>query len=59
MIPGLGIIAQLVMGVLIFPAPPPVVTPNSNAINNDRGQVLFGATLSTGDGVLLVATPKP
>ena len=32
--------------------------PNSGAKNNDRGQVVFGATLSDGRGVLLVATPK-
>jgi hypothetical protein len=26
---------------------------------NDHGQVMFGATLSDGRGVLLVATPEP
>jgi hypothetical protein len=36
-----------------------VLVPNSGANNNDRGQVVFGATLSDGRGVLLLATPKP
>ncbi|HTL54626.1 MAG TPA: choice-of-anchor tandem repeat NxxGxxAF-containing protein [Candidatus Limnocylindrales bacterium] len=57
-IPGVGTIAQLVMGVITIP-PPAVLTSNSGAINNDRGQVLFGATLTDGSGVLLVATPAP
>jgi hypothetical protein len=56
-IPGVGTIAQMTMGVILIP-PPVVVTPNSGAINNDRGQVLFGATLSDGRGVLLVASPS-
>jgi hypothetical protein len=66
-IPGVGTIAQLVMNVLRV-APPAVYVPNSGAHNNDRGQVVFGATLcdvgvtpcatSDGRGVLLVATPK-
>jgi hypothetical protein len=30
---------------------------NSGATMNDHGQVVFGATLSDGRGVLLVATP--
>jgi hypothetical protein len=55
-IPGVGTVAQLVMGVIVIP-PPPVLVPNSGAINNDLGQVLFGAKLSDGRGVLLVATP--
>ena len=55
-IPGVGTIANLVMGVILIP-PPPGFTPNSGAVSNDRGQVLFGATLSDGSGVLLVATP--
>jgi hypothetical protein len=36
----------------------PVFIPNSGAHNNDRGQVVFGATLSNDRGVLLLATPK-
>ncbi len=55
-IPGVGTISNLVMGVIVVP-PPPVLVPNSGAVSNDRGQVLFGATLSDGRGVLLVATP--
>jgi len=55
-IPGVGTVAQLVMGVIVIPTPP-VLIPNSGAINNDLGQVLFGAKLSDGRGVLLVATP--
>jgi hypothetical protein len=53
-----GTIAQLVMGVILIP-PPSTLIPNSGAINNDRGQVLFGATLTDGSGVLLLATPTP
>ncbi len=47
----------MVMGVIVVP-PPPILVPNSGAINNDNGQVLFGSKLSDGRGVLLVATPK-
>jgi len=66
-IPGVGTIAHLVMNVLVA-IPSPAIVPNSGAHNNDRGQVVFGATLrdvdatpcatSDGRGVLLVATPK-
>jgi hypothetical protein len=62
-IPGLGTIAGLRMDVLRV-APPPVFVPNSGAHNNDRGQVVFGASLLEKDeggqqrGVLLRATPK-
>jgi len=47
-----------VMGVIVIP-PLPILFPNSGAINNDLGQVLFGAKLSDGRGVLLLATPTP
>jgi hypothetical protein len=50
-VPGLGTIAYL--GLAPF-APYPVGT---GGIINERGQVLFFATLSDGRGVLLVATP--
>ncbi len=50
-LPGLGTIAYL--GLAPF-APSPVGT---GGIINERGQVLFFATLSDGRGVLLVATP--
>jgi hypothetical protein len=56
-IPGVGTIAHLVMNALVVIQSPAFV-PNSGAHNNDRGQVVFGATLSDGRGVLLVATPK-
>jgi hypothetical protein len=62
-IPGVGTIAGLRMNVLRV-APPPVFVPNSGAHNNDRGQVVFDASLVENDeqgeqrGVLLVATPK-
>ena len=56
-IPGVGTVAQLTAPVLTFP-PSPVLVPNSGALNNDRGQVFFAATLTDGRGVLLVATPK-
>jgi hypothetical protein len=55
-IPGVGTVSNLAMGVIVAP-PPPVLVPNSGALSNDQGQVLFGATLSDGRGVLLVATP--
>ena len=55
-LPGVGKVDGLVMGAIVVP-PPPVLVPNSGAINNDRGQVLFGAKLSDGSGVLLLATP--
>ena len=57
-IPGVGTVAQLVMGVLVIP-PPPIMVPNSGALMNDLGQVIFGATLSDGQGVLLLAMPRP
>ena len=56
-IPGVGTVSQLAMGAIVIP-PPPGFFPNSGATNNDRGQVLFGATLSDGGGVLLLATPN-
>jgi hypothetical protein len=55
-IPGVGTIFQLAATALIFP-PPPFVTPTSGAINNDRGQVVFQATLTDDSVVLLEATP--
>jgi hypothetical protein len=57
-IPGVGTIAELVMNVPLTPPPPPVFVPNSGANNNDRGQVVFGATLTNGRGVLLLATSR-
>ena len=56
-IPGVGTIARLVMNVpTVSPGEPDV--PNSGANNNNRGQVVFGATLTNGRGVLLLATPR-
>jgi hypothetical protein len=57
-IPGIGTIGQLSTGVMIIPPPPPgTFYPGGGPINN-RGQILFGATLSDGTtGVLLLATP--
>ena len=56
-IPGVGTIARLVMNVpVVSPGEPDV--PNSGANNNNRGQVVFGATLTDGRGVLLLATPR-
>jgi hypothetical protein len=57
-IPGVGTIAQLVMNVPLTPPPPTIFFPNSGANNNNRGQVVFGATLTDGRGVLLLATPR-
>jgi hypothetical protein len=56
-LPGVGTVKNLVMGVIVTP-PPPTLVPNSSAVNNDRGQVLFGATLTDGRGVLLLDTPE-
>jgi hypothetical protein len=56
-IDGVGTIAHLVMNVIVVP-PPPVLVPNSGAIINDEGLVLFGATLTDGRGVMLRATPQ-
>jgi hypothetical protein len=55
-IPGVGTIRHLATATTGFP-PPPVLTPSSGALNNDRGQVFFCATLTDGKGILLVATP--
>ena len=60
-IPGVGTVTQLVMGVTVVPPPinpPSSLFPNSGAYNNDRGQILFGATLNDGRGVFLLATPS-
>jgi hypothetical protein len=50
-IPSVGTIRHLATFVTGFP-PPPVNNPNSGAVNNDRGQVFFCATLIDGRGVL-------
>jgi hypothetical protein len=55
-LPGVGTVQDLVMGVTIVP-PPPLLVPNSGALINDRGQVLFGARLTDGRSVLLLDTP--
>jgi hypothetical protein len=57
-IPGVGTISLTTTGTSIFPPPPagslfPLVGPI-----NDHGQILFGATLTDGRGVLLIATPN-
>lgn len=56
-IPGVGEIANLVTGVLVL-TPDAGFVPNSGAMMNDRGEVIFGATLTDGRSVLLVATPN-
>jgi hypothetical protein len=56
-IPDVGTVDRLAMKVVVA-AGPAVLYPNSGAANNDRGQIVFGATLSDGRGVLLLATPK-
>ena len=57
-IPGVGTIDELASPQLVVP-PVPIATTTSGAINNDRGQVLFMATLTDGKAVLLLATPRP
>lgn len=63
-IPGVGTIHNLSMAVITFPVPTDLILSNvinSGAINNDRGQVVFGATLESvtqpRPGVMLLATP--
>ena len=55
-IPGVGTVDELASPQLVIP-PAPIATTTSGAINNDRGQILFQATLTDGGGVLLLATP--
>jgi hypothetical protein len=55
-LPGAGTIEGLVSPAIII-GPVPEFTPTGGAINNDRGQVLFSATLTDGRGVLLLDTP--
>jgi hypothetical protein len=55
-LPGIGTIYQMASAQLIIP-PPPYVRPNSGAINNDRGQVVFQPTLTDGRVVMIQATP--
>ncbi len=55
-LPGVGTLQNLVMGEIVIP-PPPILVPNSGAVGNDRGQILFGATLTDGRQVLLLYTP--
>jgi hypothetical protein len=55
-IPDVGKVSQLIDDVSTFPSLPGTY-PNSGALNNDRGQVFFAATLVDGRGVLLLATP--
>jgi hypothetical protein len=43
------------VGKIVTGLPP--VAPFGGAMN-DRGQILFAATVDNGDGVLLVATPS-
>jgi hypothetical protein len=57
-IPNVGTVSILAGSLISFP-PPPFTVPNSGAINNDRGQVMFSATLTDGNNVLLLATPHP
>jgi hypothetical protein len=57
-IPGVGTVFALASAVIVVP-PAPINTTTSGAINNDRGQVLFCATMTNGDVVLLLATPSP
>jgi hypothetical protein len=55
-LPGVGTVSNLTFNVIVTP-PPPIVVPNSGAVINDRGQVLFGATLTDGRSVMLLYTP--
>ncbi|MGE5731369.1 MAG: choice-of-anchor tandem repeat NxxGxxAF-containing protein, partial [Gemmatimonas sp.] len=55
-IPGVGTINELASPQMVVP-PAPIATTTSGAINNDRGQIMFQATLGDGRGVFLLATP--
>jgi hypothetical protein len=55
-IPGVGTVLDLVQGEIVTP-PPPILTPNSGVVINDRGQVLFAARLTDGRSVLVLLTP--
>ena len=55
-IPGIGTIDELSSPQLVIP-PAPIATTTSGAINNDRGQILFQASLTDGSGVFPLATP--
>jgi hypothetical protein len=55
-IPGLGTIAELKMGPSTVP-PEPSYVPDSGAVNNDRGQVVFAAKFTDNRLVLLLAAP--
>jgi hypothetical protein len=54
---GVGTIASLTNPGFLVVGPPRGVFPSSGAINNDRGQVFFAATLTDGSGKLLLYTP--
>jgi hypothetical protein len=56
-LPGLGTVDNLTFNEIVIP-PPTVLVPTSGAIINDSGEVLFGATLTDGRGVMLLDTPS-
>lgn len=57
-IAGVGTISVTTTNVAIIPPPPQGSLFPLTGVINDRGQVLFGATLTDGTGVLLIATPN-
>jgi hypothetical protein len=57
-LPGVGAVRSFVPPSGIILPPPLVLVPNSRAINNDHGQVLFSALLTDGRYVLSLATPR-
>jgi hypothetical protein len=54
-VPGVGTISQVTSGAEFTTS---TTLPNTEVANNDRGQVMFAATLTDGIGVLLLATPN-
>jgi hypothetical protein len=56
-IPGVGTIAAVTNPSAIVIGPPTGVFPTSGAVNNDRGQIIFAVTLTSGTGVMLLFTP--
>jgi hypothetical protein len=56
-LPGVGTVASITSPANVIIGPSPGFFATGGSINNDRGQVLYSATLTDGHGVLLLYTP--
>jgi hypothetical protein len=56
-LPGVGTIESLTSPANVIIGPSPGFFATGGSINNDRGQILYSATLTDGRGVLLLYTP--